>query len=122
MTGFELYWITRLDAICDVLMVVSAISFMILVICCVLYCMTEFDHDTYAIATIKSMLKLFIPIFLVSTAMVMFIPNTKEMFAIKIIPQLATVENCEKLKSMNNYAIDNALNWLKEMSKNEENK
>jgi hypothetical protein len=45
----------------------------------------------------------------------MFIPTTREMAAIKVVPALASPENCKKLKTISSDILDVAADWLKDI-------
>ena len=44
-----------------------------------------------------------------------FIPTTREMAAIKVVPALASPENCQKLKTISSDILDVASDWLKDI-------
>lgn len=44
-----------------------------------------------------------------------FIPTTKEMAAIKVIPQFATQENCQKLQAISKDLLDITAKWLEDV-------
>lgn len=44
-----------------------------------------------------------------------FIPTTREMAAIKVVPALASPENCQKLKTISSDILDVAADWLKDI-------
>ena len=46
-----------------------------------------------------------------------FTPTTKEMIAIKVIPQMASVNNVEKIKDISKDMLDITAEWLKDMRK-----
>ena len=46
-----------------------------------------------------------------------FTPTTKEMIAIKVIPQIASTENVEKIKDISKDMLDITADWLKDMRK-----
>ena len=47
----------------------------------------------------------------------MFTPTTKEMIAIKVIPQIASTENVDKIKGISKDMLDITAEWLKDMRK-----
>lgn len=44
-----------------------------------------------------------------------FIPTTREMAAIKVVPAIASPEMCEKLKDVSRDFVDVAADWLKDV-------
>ena len=44
-----------------------------------------------------------------------FIPTTREMVAIKVVPAIASPEMCEKLKDVSRDFVDVAAEWLKDV-------
>ena len=46
-----------------------------------------------------------------------FIPTTKEMAAIKVIPMLASPGNCEKIRGISKDLVDVAAGWLEDEKK-----
>ena len=44
-----------------------------------------------------------------------FIPTTREMVAIKVVPAIASPEICEKLKDVSSDFVDVAAQWLKDV-------
>ena len=46
-----------------------------------------------------------------------FTPTTKEMIAIKVIPQITSVDNVEKIKDVSKDMLDVTAEWLKDMRK-----
>lgn len=49
-----------------------------------------------------------------------FVPTTKEMVAIKVIPAIASSEQASRLKGIGNDAIDVATEWFKSLAKAKE--
>ena len=126
-----IYWITRLDGIRGFCYGIQAITvfFAILGIvaaiaaaCIRVGAEEEGSDDDARIASgiCKIACKVWIPAFCI--AMVcsfarMFTPTTKEMIAIKVIPQVTSVDNVEKIKDVSKDMLDITAEWLKDMRK-----
>ena len=131
MTETMIYWITRLDGIrgfcCGiqtiaVLFAVLGIIVAIVALCISVTAEEEGSDDDARIACgiCKIACKVWIPAFCI--AMVcsfarMFTPTTKEMIAIKVIPQIASTENVDKIKGISKDMLDITAEWLKDMRK-----
>lgn len=78
----ELYWITRLDSFCNVLLftsIVSGIAISVLIIG--LYNAYD-DNVTEVLKIFKKALKITVPVFILSTCINIFVPTTKEAYMI----------------------------------------
>ena len=131
MTESMIYWITRLDGIrgfcygiqtIAVLFAIVGIVAAIAAACIRVGAEEEGSDDDARIASgiCKIACKVWIPAFCI--AMVcsfarMFTPTTKEMIAIKVIPQIASTENVDKIKGISKDMLDITTEWLKDMRK-----
>ena len=131
MTESMIYWITRLDGIrgfcygiqtIAVLFAIVGIVAAIAAACIRVGAEEEGSDDDARIACgiCKIACKVWIPAFCI--AMVcsfarMFTPTTKEMIAIKVIPQIASTENVDKIKGISKDMLDITAEWLKDMRK-----
>ena len=78
----ELYWITRCDAIVTVatiFLVISSIAFGVLIIG---YVASLEDKDQSGVDFAKKLLKIVVPVFIISLLLEIFIPTTKEALVI----------------------------------------
>lgn len=131
MTESMIYWITRLDGIrgfcygiqtIAVLFAIVGIVAAIAAACIRVGAEEEGSDDDARIASgiCKIACKVWIPAFCI--AMVcsfarMFTLTTKEMIAIKVIPQIASTENVDKIKGISKDMLDITAEWLKDMRK-----
>ena len=131
MTESMIYWITRLDGIrgfcygiqtIAVLFAIVGIVAAIAAACIRVGAEEEGSDDDARIASgiCKIACKVWIPAFCI--AMVcsfarMFTPTTKEMIAIKVIPQIASTENVDEIKGISKDMLDITAEWLKDMRK-----
>jgi len=96
ITAWELYWLTRLDAMNIAAIIVAAICLVGLIVGSIIYVTT----DEQALwkserATAKLALRVSIPCGILALMALIFIPTTQEMAAITVIPMLAN-ETVEK--------------------------
>ena len=131
MTESMVYWITRLDGIRGfclgiqtfaVLFAILGIIAAIVALCISVTAEEEGSDDDARIANsiCKFACKVWIPAFciaLVCSFARMFTPTTKEMVAIKVIPQITSVDNVEKIKDVSKDMLDVTAEWLKDMRK-----
>ena len=131
MTESMVYWITRLDGIRGfcfgiqtfaVLFAILGIVAAIAAACIRVGAEEEGSDDDARIASgiCKIACKVWIPTFCIAIACSLvrtFTPTTKEMIAIKVIPQMASVDNVEKIKDVSKDMLDITADWLKDMPK-----
>ena len=131
MTESMIYWITRLDGIRGFCFGIQtfAVLFTILGIIAAIVATSisvAFEEDgsdddaRIANGICKIACKVWIPAFCIAIACSLartFTPTTKEMIAIKVIPQIASTENVEKIKDISKDMLDITADWLKDMRK-----
>ena len=131
MTESMIYWITRLDGIhgfCFGIQTIAVISTIIGAIAALvsggLKAASEADgsEDEAKIAAsiCRVSCKVWIPAFCIAMVCSLartFTPTTKEMIAIKVIPQIADANNIEKIKDISKDMLDITSDWLKDMRK-----
>ena len=135
MTELSMYWITRLDQIKSFLnglqiptIIFGIIMFIVLVIAMIVRILNErynrpndshVDDDYYSANKLIKVLRwpciAFIAISFALSAINMFVPTTKEIIAIKVIPQFATQENCQKLRTVSKDLLDITAKWLEDV-------
>jgi len=107
ISGWELYWITRLTEIKKVLVVLSivgTVAWVGLFMCFVLDDLSKFTKQ------VKDRFKKGAFFLILIWCLIWLLPTTKEMFAIKVIP--AIVRN-EKVQELPQKALEYADKWLK---------
>ena len=131
MTESMIYWITRLDGIHGLFYGIQtfAVVFTILGIVaaiaatCISVAAKEdgLDDDARVASSIcKIACKVWIPAFCIAIVCSLartFTPTTKEMIAIKVIPQIASTENVEKIKDISKEMLDITAEWLNDTRK-----
>ena len=143
MTESTLYWITRLDQIHAFFDGLEFATGLLSVIGSIMYVVSyvikavnhQFNHENYidndfkAASDIINAIKVPLIFCICATFLISltttFLPTTQEMVAMKVIPQVATVETCEKMKGISKDFVDVAAKWLDSMkntSKSESSK
>ena len=130
MTESMVYWITRLDGIRGFCFGIQTIAVLFAILgivaaiaaACIRVGAEEGSDDDARIASgiCKIACKVWIPAFCIAIACSLvrtFTPTTKEMIAIKVIPQITSVDNIEKIKDVSKDMLDVAVDWLKDMRK-----
>ena len=131
MTESMIYWITRLDGIHSfflglqvISMILTAVGTTIALTTVCLKASAELDEYSDEVRiydyVCKIALKVLIPAFCIAMTCSLtrtFMPTTKEMIAIKVIPQIANVNNAEKIKDISDDMLDITTGWLKDMRK-----
>lgn len=115
ITSWDIYWITRLDAIVGVL-ILAAVLLPVAVFVLAFYGDVRHDKCSYYKTGIVRCCVVFIAVVLLST----FVPSTKQFAAIYLIPKIANNEQVQKLP-------DNAMKflngkfeaWIDDMTKKE---
>ena len=134
-----MYWLTRLDAINGVFNGIGFIFFLSAFIgaiaCIIAFTIRQSNarynnenHIDRDYAEADSVLKVVRPITIWSAIVAfaiiigqIFIPTSREMAAIKVIPMIASPKNCENIKSISNDVLSLAAEWLKdEKAKNKD--
>ena len=133
MTESTMYWITRLDQIYlfftgfgMLLTILAVIGIIVLAFFKIIKEVNrefnrgddldlDFKTASSAISTLKvPIIRCIIGAVFMSFVTV-FIPTTKEMTAIKVIPQFAMQENCQKLQTISKDLLDITAKWLEDV-------
>ena len=119
ITPSFIYWITRLDGINIFFHVINVFSTISLIIFIIILIFLKLGNDrgsnAYHISIISKCFKLATLICLISSMLLLFIPSTKEMCAMYVIPKIA---NSEEVKNVGKEFYDLALDWMKELHPN----
>ena len=119
ITTTQMYWITRLNAIVSFgngLISVPIIAFLIGLFLIVM--MTDSPYDPAVKPMFKRLVKWTLPFTLLGVFVSIFVPSTKQMAAILIIPRIA---NSEKVQQAGNKLYDLAVEWMDELKPNRNN-
>lgn len=107
ITETGMYWLTRLDAIRDLLALFMFISGSTAFVTAALTFIEDDNKRTSAVATCLALF-----VFVASCAVRTFIPSTREMCAIVVVPKIA---NNEKLEQFGDKAYNLAIEWMDEL-------
>ena len=117
ITETTLYWITRLDNINAFLVFFTLLSIIVAAVFLVNWIHPESTGDERRLGRFGFLLV--IPFFFVLSLGLVFLPTTKEMCAIKVIPALA---NNEKIRGIGDKALTFANEWMDGLLKKTEQK
>lgn len=117
----EFYWLTRLDGICVFMNVMLIISAIASVVFAVVYVLESMEEDEEYMSNIPGkMLKIFIPIFLLSAVTRVFIPSTNEALMIwGIGGTIDYIKGNEKIKQIPDKCIDALDMWVNRLTEKE---
>lgn len=108
ITENMIYWITRFDALNGLAAFFIALSLIGIVVTLPFILNFPDDGET---RICKWVIGVCSSIFLVMVLVLTFLPTTKEMCAIKVIPAIA---NNEKINDISNFMLDSAKEWIKQ--------
>ena len=110
ITTMQMYWLVMLDSI----NIGSCIMCVILAVC--IFVMIIISVESYECPTsVKVCAPFFVLFFLASFATCVFLPSTKQMAAIMIVPKIV---NNEKVQMIGNKVYDLAVAWMEELKPN----
>jgi len=107
ITESTLYWITRLDGFNHLLVALCLMTGAIAIVSLVALCHPESSLTDQSIG--KRGISITLPLLFTFVLGLVFLPTTKEMFAIKVIPAIA---NNEKVQGIGDKALTFANEWL----------
>lgn len=121
MDDMTIYWITRLDTFKGLFEVLSVVSFISVAAFGIISVVGSYDndmiYDTNLLNCFKRITRISCVCFTVFCLITCFLPSTKEMFAIKCIPIIASKENIEKFKGISESMLDATANYIKDLNK-----
>lgn len=107
LSAWTIYWITRCDAICVAATFIT-IAFAVIALSWIPMCLSlECKPKTLAVGEI-----VFIPMFVLSLGIAVFVPSTKETAAIIVIPKIA---NSQEVKDISAGIVELAKEWIVEL-------
>ena len=136
MTESTMYWLTRLDHVriflngfgCLLAIVGTLTTAVSIVAWAMRSANAHYNTESHVDLDWKfanGVLKIIRPIAVLAVslciavdALTVFIPTTREMAAIKVVPALASPENCQKLKTISSDILDVTADWLKDIKGN----
>lgn len=128
----SLYWLTRLDKVIGFLngfeFLFGALALIGAVLLCIMYFVRTINLNIYGendddykmannvIRYAKKPTIISLVCCLLFSLAIVFIPTTKEMAAIEVLPKIATKETCDKLKDISKDFVDVAAKWMNDMN------
>ena len=110
----QMYWLVMLDSINIGSFVMCAI-FALLILVMIIVVAESYKCPTF----VKVCVPFFVLFFLVFFAISVFLPTTKQMAAITIVPKIV---NNEKVQTMGNKIYDLAVEWMDELKPKKKSK
>lgn len=112
ITTTQMYWLTRLDALETLGIVMIVLGLIVTVIATMIYAcgfnaMTENEKRVG-----RNILRVSVPSLVIGIVIAVFVPNTKEMAAIWVVPKLA---NSESVSEIADGIKTLAVEWLEEL-------
>ena len=121
MDEMTIYWITRLDSFKGLFEFLCFVSFISVIAFGLLSVIGSYDNDIIYDTKLLNCFKRITRISCVCCAVFFlissFLPSTKEMFAIKCIPIIASKENIEKFKGIGDNMLDATAAYIKDLNK-----
>lgn len=106
ITEFDLYWITRLDHIRDAMVATAGVCVVVGFVMSIALVANDIKRWRVIVPVLTTLISAF---FVFGTA---FIPTTKEMCAIKVIPMIA---NNRDVQGLGNDMVELAKEWMGEL-------
>lgn len=119
ITTTQMYWLTRLDTLEAVGILLSVLGSLAALPLIIIYDVCFEELTEYARRTIRTILRVVVPAVLLGFAITIFVPNTKEMAAIWVVPKLA---NSESVSEIADGIKTLAVEWLEELRPGKERK
>lgn len=108
ITPSTIYWITRADKIQALIVVMAMISFAASVVFLARLFVEWNDHDQYP-RRVANAAYAGVAAFLLSCVALAFVPTTKELAAIYVIPRIA---NSQTVRELGAHTVEAAKRWL----------
>ena len=126
ITGWEIYWFTRLDPLKGIVgttavigLILSVLMFLLYPAFCDIFDCDEDKRKKSLTWTVRLQVAVFSATVLFAFAHALT-PTTREMAAIKVIPMIANSESMQKLGDVGNNMLDLANEWLRELKPGKE--
>lgn len=116
ITPATMYWFTRLDRItaaCDITLLLGGLALLFLTIA--YYGTGSNAEDMYEHKVIKGILKWFVPVWLFCLIGALFIPNSKQMAMIYVVPQITESQAVKQdIPELYDLGVNALKDWLKQ--------
>ena len=127
ITEGMVYWITRLDGLCNFCNEAAIVFFVLFIIAVIAACITygfwkiEDDSEAEIIHKMtRKTIKIILPIWIIMLAGSLFIPTTKEAVAIYMIPKIAANEDVAKIPpKLAEFARKQLEEWIDDLNVSE---
>lgn len=122
ITTSQMYWLTRMDIVnevcsCILLILILLVPFFAFVGYMIADSFSSDSRCAYVSWLKKYVILLWLFALMISTSVIIFMPTTKEMAAILIVPKIA---NSEKVQTVGNKLYDLAVEWMDNLKPNNE--
>ena len=116
ITPATMYWFTRLDGITDACAVTLLLGGLALLFLSIAYWATGGNTDEmYEHNVVKSILKWLIPVWLFGLIGTLFIPNSKQMAMIYVVPQITESQVVKQdIPELYDLGVNALKDWLKQ--------
>lgn len=120
ITPATMYWFTRLDGITGTCAVVTFLGAVALLFLSIGYWATGGNTDVmYEHKVVKSILKWLIPVWLFGLIGLLFIPNSKQMAMIYVVPQITESQVVKQdIPELYDLGVNALKDWLKKDNEN----
>ena len=116
ITPATMYWFTRLDRITETCGIITVLSAFILLFLTIAYYGTGSNtEDAYEHKTIGGVLKWLVPVWLFCLIGTLFIPNSKQMAMIYVVPQITESQVVKQdIPELYDLGVNALKDWLKQ--------
>lgn len=117
-----MYWFTRLDGITTFFQIIAFVGVFALLFLSAVYWATDNDTDIHEHKIAKGILKLFVPVWLFSLIGLLFVPNSKQMAMIYVVPQITESQVVKQdIPELYDLGVNALKDWLKKDKENGNN-
>lgn len=123
ITPAIMYWFTRLDEITNLFQIVTIVGVPVLVFLSVFYWGTgDNTGDMYEHKTVGGIIKWLVPIWLFSLIGLLFVPTSKQMAMIYVVPQITESQVVKQdIPELYDLGVNALKDWLKKDKENGNN-
>lgn len=120
ITPATMYWFTRLDGITNFFQIIAFVGVFALLFLSIAYWATGGNTDEmYEHKAVKSVLKWLIPVWLFSLIGLLFVPNSKQMAMIYVVPQITESQVVKQdIPELYDLGVNALKDWLKKDTEN----
>jgi len=121
MNAWQVYWFLMLDSVSTASGLIAVVVGLVLSFSVIFYFICKFDGDEDVVRITEQINKILIPIFAITFLLSIFLPTTKQMATIYILPKIANNEQVQqipdKLLELGNKQLDEWINEFKDVKK-----